>query len=260
MTGRALVTGASGGIGLEITRLLAADGYDLFLVARDGGKLEMLCAELGSSCDVKAEYLALDLSDPSAADELVKTCPDVDVLVNNAGFGDYGPFSECDWSKQERMINLNDLTLAKLTRTYLPGMISKKSGRILNVASVAAFQPGPLMSVYYASKAFVLSFTESLAEELRGTGVTVTALCPGPVNTGFSAAANAGDVSLFKESSGADAKAVAAYGYRSMMKGKVVAVHGLLFKAGLFFERILPRCAVRRILHGIQGKRTGGSP
>ncbi len=253
----AVVTGASGGIGLELCRLLAADGYDLVIAARSKEKLEALGNELSAAHEITVTSVPVDLSDPKSRRELFDLTPGVpDVLVNNAGFGDYGPFCECDWEKQERMIELNDLALTHLTRLYLPGMKELGRGRILNVASVAAFEPGPLMSVYYATKAYVLSFSEALSVELKGSGITVTALCPGPVNTGFAAAAIAESISLFKQSSGADVKDVAAYGYRAMMKGKAVAVHGLKFKVGVFFVKILPRGLVRNLIYRIQGSRS----
>ena len=154
------------------------------------------------------------------------------------------------------MLEVNVLALSHLTHLYLPEMIGRGSGKILNVASVASFQPGPLMSVYYASKAYVLSFSEALSVELRGTGITVTALCPGPVNTGFAKAANAETINVFKESSGADAELVADYAYRAMMKGKAVAIYGKKFKILIFFERLMPRSTVRRMLYRIQKSRT----
>jgi len=255
MAKKALVTGASGGIGLELSRILAREGYDLFLVARNGSRLTEISEELSREYGINAVPVPADLSDISACERLYEITGPVEVLVNNAGFGDYGEYRLCEWSKQETMIRLNDIALAKISHMYIPDMVSRGSGKILNIASVAAFQPGPLMSVYYASKAFVLSFSQALSEELRGSGVTVSALCPGPVNTGFSTAANCEDVSVFKESSGANAADVAEYGYRSMMRGRPVAVHGLLFKSAVFVERLLPRFAIRRIVHSVQGSR-----
>lgn len=253
----AVVTGASGGIGLELCRILAADGYDLVISARSREKLEKLGSELSSGHEISVTTVAVDLADPKSRKELFDLTPGVpDILVNNAGFGDYGPFSGCDWDKQEKMIELNDLALTHITHMYLPGMIERGQGRILNVASVAAFQPGPLMSVYYASKAYVLSFSEALSVELKGTGITVTALCPGPVNTGFASAANAESVNIFKKSSGADAKDVAEFAYRKMMKGKAVAVHGFKFKVALVFVKILPSSLVRNMIYRIQKSRT----
>lgn len=210
----AIVTGASGGIGLELSKILAREGHDLLLVARSSDRLLEISQMISSEYGVEVSVMAEDLTDLSSVERIAEEGKDAEILVNNAGFGDYGPFAECDWDKQQKMIELNILALSKLTRLVLPGMISRGKGRILNLASVASFEPGPLMSVYYASKAFVLSFTEALSVELKGTGVTVTAVCPGPVNTGFSKAANAEDVSVFKQSSGADAVKVAEFAYR----------------------------------------------
>ncbi len=177
---RALVTGASSGIGLELARLLAADGYALTLVARRGSTLELIAAELGD-----AQVVAADLGVPGAVEQVVAAAPAVDVLVNNAGVGDFGPFAATDPNKTATMLQLNIAALTELTRAYLPGMLERGHGQVLNVASTAAFQPGPLMAVYYATKAYVLSFSEAVAEEVRGSGVTVTALCPGPTESGF---------------------------------------------------------------------------
>src|SRR5437016_2780642 len=180
----ALVTGASSGIGLEIARILAAD-HDVVLAARSAAALAQLAAELGGN----ARVVVVDLGDASGAARLAAEVPHVDVLVNNAGVGDFGEFASASPEKLDHMIELNVGSLTRLCRAYLPRMLQRGSGRILNVASTAAFQPGPLMAVYYASKAYVLSFSEALAEETRGTGVTVTALCPGPTASGFQAGA-----------------------------------------------------------------------
>ena len=223
MTDTALITGASGGIGLEMTRILAKEGYDIIAVARRTDMLEKLKGELESLYGRNVTVICSDLSEDGDVRKVFEIADkegiEVDILVNNAGFGDYGPFAECDWDKQDRMIRLNVLALSHLTRLFLPGMISRGKGRILNTASVASFEPGPLMSVYYATKAYVLSFSEALTAELKGTGVTVTALCPGPTNTGFAKTANADGANVFKESTSSDARAVAMYGYRCMMKG-----------------------------------------
>jgi len=250
----ALVTGASGGIGKELSLILARDGYDLVAVARSADTLDALAEQIRSEHGREVRVIPCDLSVPGAAREMCSDVGDVDILVNNAGFGDYGPFVDCDADKQMRMIDLNVRALTDITRAILPGMVERRRGRILNIASVAAFEPGPLMSVYYATKAYVLSFSEAIQEELRGTGVTVTALCPGPTNTGFASAAGATGTNLFKEAAGADVKKVAAYGYRCMMRGKPVAVCGLTFKFLIFWIRLLPRSATRRLVHYIQGK------
>ena len=257
MSGLAVVTGATGGLGVQLCRTLAKNGYDLVITGRSEGRLRMLSNELKALQSIEVGILAGDLSDPKVRKKLFDMTPGVpDILINNAGFGDYGPFSESEWEKQERMLEVNVLALSHLTHLYLPEMIGRGSGKILNVASVASFQPGPLMSVYYASKAYVLSFSEALSVELRGTGITVTALCPGPVNTGFAKAANAETINVFKESSGADAELVADYAYRAMMKGKAVAIYGKKFMILIFFERLMPRSTVRRMLYRIQKSRT----
>lgn len=260
MAGTAVVTGASNGIGLELSKILAREGYDLVLAARSTDKLEKLRDEILAEHKVDITVVTADLTLEEDRLRLMESVPgDIEILVNNAGFGDYGLYAECDWKKQERMVNLNVMALSHLTRLALPGMIERKSGKILNVGSVASFQPGPLMSVYYATKAYVLSMTEALSVELKGTGVTVTALCPGPVNTGFTEAANVVGVSLFKKSSGADAKDVAEIGYRAMMKGKVIAINRFVLKFLVVAEKILPRSMVRKIVYNIQSKREKAS-
>ena len=250
----ALVTGASGGIGKELSLILAREGYDIIAVARNADALDSLAEQVRSEYGREVRVIPCDLSVPGAARDMCSDVGSIDVLVNNAGFGDYGPFVDCDPDKQMRMIDLNVRALTDITRSVLPGMVERGKGRILNIASVAAFEPGPLMSVYYATKAYVLSFSEAIQEELRGTGVTVTALCPGPTNTGFASAAGATGSNLFKEAAGADVRKVAAYGYRCMMRGKPVAVCGLTFKFLIFCIRLLPRSATRRMVHYIQGK------
>jgi len=185
----ALITGASGGIGLELAKLFARDRFNLVLVARSRDKLDQLAAELSRKYDMKTLVIAKDLSDHNAPqevyDEVVKAGIDVDILVNNAGYTMLGKFVELGVQEQMQMAQVNIMTLTHLTRLFLPGMVERGYGNVLNVASTAAFQPGPLMAVYYASKAYVLSFSEAIGNELRGTGVTVTVLCPGPTRTGF---------------------------------------------------------------------------
>ena len=242
----ALVTGASSGIGLEIARLLAKD-YDLVLAARSADKLEQLASELGN-----ARVVAVDLIDPDGSRKLIAEVPTVDVLVNNAGFAEYGPFAEANEQRLEDMIELNVTALTRLSRAYLPGMLERGSGKIMNVASTASFQPGPLMAVYYATKAYVLSFSEALAEETRGSGVTVTALCPGPTTTGFQAAANMEKSRLVNERMLAKADDVAKYGVKAMNKGDVVAVPGFMNKVVATSVRFSPRPIVRRLVHKIQ--------
>ncbi len=247
----ALVTGASSGIGLELARLLAADGHDLTLVARSADKLEALAAELGG-----ARVVAADLGSPEGVDQVLAAVPEVDVLVNNAGVGDFGPFAEADEAKTAAMLQLNVVTVTALTRAYLPGMVARGSGRVLNVASTAAFQPGPLMAVYYATKAYVLSFSEAVAEEVRGTGVTVTALCPGPTESGFQAGADMEDSKLVKGRNLTSAATVAKAGYRAMQRGEAVEVVGLANKVMASSVRFTPRPVIRRMVHRMQAPKS----
>ncbi len=249
----ALVTGASSGIGLEIARILAND-HDVTLAARSADKLEALASELGG-----ARVVMVDLSDPSGPRKLVAELPAVDVLVNNAGFGDWGPFATAAETKLDEMIELNVGALTRLARAYLPGMIERGNGRIMNVASTAAFQPGPLMAVYYATKAYVLSFSEALAEETRGSGVTVTALCPGPTASGFQAGAAMEDSRLVKGRKLPTAAAVAAYAVKAMNRGDVVAVPGFMNKAMAASVRFSPRPVIRRAVHRMQDVKSPGS-
>src|SRR5271154_4231612 len=196
----ALVTGASFGIGTEFARIFARESYNLVLVARTADKLRQLASELEKAHGTRSLILATDLTDPGASayvlDQTTRSDIQIDVLVNNAGFGQYGKFAENDLEECLRQIQLNITTLTHLTRLYLPAMIERKTGKILNVASTAAFQPGPLMAVYYATKAYVLHFSEALANELNGTGVTVTCLCPGATVTEFHKRAKATGMGL----------------------------------------------------------------
>ncbi len=206
-------------------RLLAADGYVLTLVARRGSTLELIASELGG-----AQVVAADLGVPGAVEQVVTAAPAVDVLVNNAGVGDFGPFAATDPTKTTTMLQLNVAALTELTRAYLPGMLERGHGQVLNVASTAAFQPGPLMAVYYATKAYVLSFSEAVAEEVRGSGVTVTALCPGPTESCFQAGAAMEDSKLVKGRKLPSAASVAKAGYKAMQRGAAVAVVGFTNK------------------------------
>lgn len=257
--GTALVTGASGGIGLELARLLAADRYDLVLVARSRGKLEALAAELGGRHHVEARVLACDLARPEAPreifDELRGAGVRVDVLVNNAGFGSYGLFAETDLRAELDLLQVNITALTHLTKLFLPPMIERRRGYVMQVASTAAFQPGPLMAVYYASKAYVLHLSEALSNELEGTGVVVSALCPGPTETGFVAAAGMGDSKLF-ERGAMDARAVAAAGYRGMLAGKTIVIPGLRNNLTARLVGLMPRGLITRVVRRIQERRS----
>jgi short-subunit dehydrogenase len=244
--GTALITGASGGIGAEIARVLAPD-HDLVLLARSAAKLDALATELGG-----ARVIAADLSDPAAVGKVVAELPDVDVLVNNAGVGDFGPFAHADPDRTLAMIQLNITSLTALTRHYLPGMLERGHGRVMNVASTASFQPGPLMAVYYATKSYVLSFSEAVAEETRGTGVTVTALCPGPTASGFQSAADMELSPLVANRKLPGAADVARFGVKAMESGDVVAVPGALNKLMAMSVRFTPRPVLRRLVHKMQ--------
>ena len=254
----ALITGSSGGIGAELARLFAKDGIDLLLVARTAEKLLALQSELEADCHVSVSVLAKDLSEDGAAQAVFDFAQanhiSVDVLVNNAGFGDWGFFAESDLAKQRQMIQLNIAALTELTHLFLPAMIVRKNGRILNVASVASFMPGAKMSVYYATKAFVRSFSEALSVELKKmkSGVLVTALCPGPVKTAFWNRAKAELSGLFRHFFFADSAPVARYGYRAMKKGKTLAIPGLSVRIAVALARILPRAFVRNLVYAAQ--------
>jgi hypothetical protein len=246
----ALITGASSGIGYELSKLFAADGYNLVLVARSGQKLSEIASDLTQTYGVRTTVLAKDLSDPASPDEIFATLQaqfiGVDVLVNNAGFGTYGPFAKIDWAEELRMVQVNVISLTHLTKLFLPGMIERRSGRILNVGSTGSFAPGPLMAAYCATKAYVLSLSEAISEEVRGTGVSVTALCPGVTRTGFQARANVEHTQL-TSSSMMSAQQVAETGYTALMRGQAVVVPGFVNQLLAFSVRITPRWLTRRI-------------
>lgn len=241
----ALITGASNGIGLEFSKLLAQAGHDLIVVARSGNKLRELKTELEDKYKIQVNVLEKDLSEANAAEwvfnETQKMNKAVDILINNAGFGDFGFFTKTDIKKEEQMITLNILTLTKLTKLYAQEMVKRQKGKILNVASTAAFQAGPLMAVYFATKAYVLSFTEALANEFKGTGVTITALCPGPTATGFMETAQVKDQKMFKNSFTPGSMEVARFGLSSLHSGKTVAVHGFMNYLGTLAAQLFPR-------------------
>lgn len=246
----ALVTGASAGLGVEFARQLAKRGHSLVLVARRKERLEELAKELGN-----ARAVAIDLSKKDAAAKLLadvaKNGEVVDLLVNNAGFGLIGWFAELDASREQQMIDLNVATLTDLCRAVAPAMIERKSGGIINVASTAAFQPGPKMAVYFATKAFVLSLSEALHEELKRHGVKVSCLCPGPTRTEFGDVAGFGGNGMFDKVA-MEAPAVVAAGLDGLDKNKAVVIPGLVNKAGAFSGRLVPRSIVRKIAGAIK--------
>ena len=240
---KAIVTGASGGLGLEFAKLLAADGTDLVLVARSGDKLESIAADLRKRCNIAVETIAQDLGVFDAAARIVERAPTCDILINNAGFASNGPFDTLPPARMREELLLDIVTLTELTRAYVRGMHERSSGRILNVASTAGFVPGPFAAVYYASKAYVLSFSQALAEELRGSGVTVTCLAPGATATGFAERAEMKRTLFFKLPM-AGAAPVAKAGYRAMMAGKDLVIPGLSNKMLALSGRLMPRRAV----------------
>jgi short-subunit dehydrogenase len=252
---RALVTGASGGIGEELARLFAAERWDLVLVARSKSRLESLASELASKHGIQARAMAIDLAAPGAAEglhaELTSENVQVDALVNNAGFTVHGRFAETEWANEAAMLQVNVIALTGLTKLFVRDMLGRRAGRILNVASTAAFAPGPMMAVYYASKAYVLSFSRALADELRGSGVTVTALCPGPTRTGFAQRGGVEETALFRGPV-MDARTVARAGYRGMLAGRAVVVPGLRNRLQTVAMRSLPTAVITRAVRRAQ--------
>ena len=241
-----LITGGSGGIGLALARICARHGHDLVLVARSADLLEAAQAELRDGAHVDVEVLACDLSLPCAVERVAELHPRIDVLVNNAGFGMFGPLADADAGQLLEMLRLNVEALTHLTRLYLPSMVERGSGRIMNLASMAAFQPGPNMAAYYGTKAYVLSLSEGLRQELRGTGVSVTTLAPGPVRTGFQHRAGVGESRLFNRGV-ASVEQVAEQGFRGMMTGKGLVVPGTLNRLGSVGVRFIPRSTAARL-------------
>lgn len=240
-----LITGASAGLGADFARLFAADKHDVILVARRRERLEQLAAELTEQYGVRCTVEAVDLSDRAARDALLERLreEEIDYLVNNAGYGSNGKFWELPLDGELGQVEVNIEALVHLTHALLPAMLARNAGRILNIASTAAFQPGPYMSVYYATKAFVLSFTEALAHELRQarTNVTVTAHCPGPTATEFGAVAGNDKSNLFKKASIATSEDVARHGYRAMHAGKQVAIYGAMNTMTAWSTKLVPR-------------------
>jgi len=246
----ALITGASSGIGSALAGQFAADGYDVVLVARRGAPLDALAVEISRAHGVKARVLPADLTEAGASrrmfDDLQSAGVTVDVVVNNAGFGLRGRVAELPVERQLQMIQLNVTALTELTCLFLPGMLQRNRGGVLNVGSTAAFQPGPLMAVYYATKAYVVSFTEALAEEVSGSSLRVSCLAPGPTATGFAEAAHMTESRLFKLATPMRAADVAKMGYEGWKRGKVIVVPGLANRLGVFMVRLSPRVFVRK--------------
>jgi short-subunit dehydrogenase len=253
----ALITGASGGIGYELTLLFANDGFDCILVARSQDKLKELATRLEGEFRVRTLVLAKDLARPSAVDEIYEEVTaasmNVDVLVNNAGFPVFGLFHETDLLTELEMLQVNVVALTALTKLFLKPMVARRDGRILNLGSTAGFVPGPLMAVYYASKAYVLSFSEALANELEGTGVSVTCLCPGATRTGFQKRGALEDSRLVQGKI-ADAASVARAGYEGLMARKRVVIPGFTNKLVPWVVRLSPRGMVARVVRRAQDR------
>lgn len=251
-----LITGGSGGIGYEFAKLFARDRYNLVLVARTEQKLIEVAEVLKEQSGIAVKVIAKDLSKPTAVEEIFAELKQedikVDILVNNAGFGSYGLFVETDINTELQLMQVNMVALTHLTKLFLPNMLKQKYGKILNVASIAAFQPGPLMAIYYATKAYVLSFSEALANELKGSGVTVTALCPGVTASGFQARAEMEQSKLLSGPRIMKAETVAKIGYRQFMNNQTVVVTGLENKLLAFIVKFVPRSLLTQIVREIQ--------
>lgn len=249
---KALITGASSGIGRDMAKALARKGYDLVLVARDEEKLKAFAEELQRDSKVKIEIISMDLSMESNCIDLHKCVSDVDILINNAGFGDCGNFTKTDLNKELKMINTNIVAYHILTKLYLTDMKVKNSGRILNVASIAGFMPGPLMATYYSTKAYVVRLSESIREELKKekAKVQISILCPGPVATNFNNVAN---VKFHMRE--ANSESVANYAINKLLKGKFYIVPGIDVKLGIFFSHFVPSSLISKITYRVQKRK-----
>lgn len=258
MSKTALITGASGGIGFELAKLHASRGGDLVLVARSLDKLSSIKAELEKKYAVQVKIISKDLSSKDAAlqvyEEIKKDGIQINYLINNAGFGDFGFFYETQWHKEERMIGLNITKLTQFCKLFISDMIAQGGGKIMNLASMAAFEPGPLMAVYYASKAYVLHFSEAINNELQDKNITVTALCPGPTESGFQEASAQKESKVIKGKQLPSAAEVAAFGYEAMLKGKAVAIPGFMNALMVKLVGIIPRRVVVKAIRKLQEK------
>jgi len=257
-TSTALITGASNGIGLELAKLFARDGYNLVLVARGEQKLNQVADMLRQKAGISAVTIPKDLASPSAPQEIYDRLQaegiQVDALVNNAGYSIFGPFHELDLKAQMDLLQVNIMSLTTLTRLFLPGMVERDYGKILNLGSTASFVPGPYMAVYYASKAYVLSFSEAIGYELRDTGVTVTCLCPGPTRSGFQDRAGM-QQSRLMNGAFMDPRIVARAGYKGMIDRQSLVVPGVMN----WLTTVLPRLGPHKILTAASGWATGSS-
>jgi len=255
--GTALITGASSGIGLDFSRVFAQVGYDLVLTARNEANLDRVAAEIRERHPNRTvRVVPSDLATPGAVEDLFAAVRreevTVDVLVNNAGFARRGAFADSDLAVDLAMLRVNVDALTALTRLFVTEMVARRAGKILNVASTAAFLPGPYMATYYATKAYVLSFSEAIAEELRGSGVTVTCLCPGATRTQFAERAGVSDLPFFSSSLSMSSERVAWFGYRAMMNGETVAIPGGVNRLSARVFPVIPRRLLTKAIHRIQ--------
>ncbi|MBJ6762181.1 SDR family oxidoreductase [Myxococcaceae bacterium JPH2] len=254
----ALITGASMGLGEQFAECFARDGHDVILVARSAERLQTLATRLEKDHGIRAHVLPADLTQPETPERLFEDVNarglEVEFLVNNAGFGSAGAFLELDLAREAEMVEVNCTALLKLTHLFVRPMRERGSGRVLNIASTAGFQPGPYMATYYATKAFVVSFSEALAYELKDSAVTVTCACPGATRTEFASRAGTEKSRLFQRPGVAQASDVASDAYRAMMKGRVLSVHGLANWFGMEMVRFSPRALVRSIAAGLNQK------
>ncbi len=243
-------------MGYELTLLLAKDAYKLILVDIDSAKLAQVQTEVETQFNVEVTALIKDLSLPNVSQDIINDIGDVpiDILINNAGFGLFGTFAETNWERESAMLHVHIVTTTHLTKLVLDGMVKRGSGKILNMSSLAAFQPGPLMSIYYASKSYMLSFSEAIANELKGTGVTVTAFCPGPTKTAFQETVSEDTCDNKITFNMACAKDVALYGYKAMLKGKSYAIPGRFNKVLAVIPRFITRNAATTIVRKLQAK------
>lgn len=254
--GNVLITGASSGIGLEFAKIFAENSYNLYLVARNKDKLNELKNEFEEKYNIKVKILIKDLAIPSTPDEIyneiINDNIQINILVNNAGFGTYGYFYETDLQSELNEINVNITSLTHLTKLFLREMIKRNEGKILNVASTAAFQPGPLMAVYYATKAYVLSFSEALANELRNTNIKITTLCPGPTKTNFQKTASLDNSRQAMFANYVDPRKVAKFGYKALMNNRTLSIYGFTNRFVANAVRFIPRKIVINISRMIQ--------
>ncbi|MBP0903665.1 SDR family NAD(P)-dependent oxidoreductase [Mariniflexile gromovii] len=256
MTRTALITGGASGLGYELALLLAKDNYNLILIDIDNLSLQTAKSEIEKKFSCQVSTVLKDLSKSNVASEIMEEINHVpvDVLVNNAGFGLFGTFANTEWERESAMLYVHVLTTTHLTKLILDGMVKRGSGKILNMSSLAAFQPGPLMSIYYASKSYLLSFSEAIANELKGTGVTVTALCPGPTKTSFQKVVSNNTSENKISFNMACPSKVAQYGYNAMQKGQIVAIPGVINKCLSTVHRFVSRRMAAQIVRNIQEK------